>query len=365
MNVEKINIDDLVFDSENPRIKEFNVGTNEKDILEILWDEMSVDELVYSIASNGYWDFEPLAVIVDGDKFIVVEGNRRLAAIKYIRNSSIIDRSIPAEIRLLIDAKLVDSLATIPCIIMDSRSNAWRFIGFKHVNGPAKWGSYAKAKYIAEVHNEFGVSLDDIAQQIGDTNKTVQKLYQGLMVLEQAKVSGVYDYETDNTSRRIFFSHLYTGLQLDGVKNYIGLSSASKETPNPVDEPNLENLGQLLNWIYGSKKYKEEKVVKSQNPHLRQLDAVLKNKEAIRNLKTDRNLSAAYELTFSKSTVFEDSLLDAKKALLKARSYLTEGFTGDEDLIGVAASIADVADDLYREMKSKFDHRESRTNRRQ
>ena len=33
-----------------------------------------------------------------------------------------------------------------------------------------------KAEYIAQVHNEYGIELKDIAEQIGDSNKITLKL---------------------------------------------------------------------------------------------------------------------------------------------------------------------------------------------
>jgi len=57
-----------------------------------LWVEMAVDELVYSIAYNSYYKTEPLLVVQnsegqagpDLEKMVVIEGNRRLAAVKIL-----------------------------------------------------------------------------------------------------------------------------------------------------------------------------------------------------------------------------------------------------------------------------------------
>ena len=44
-----------------------------------------------------------------------------------------------------------NSLNRIPVIFVNERKDAWKYIGFKHINGPAKWGSYAKAQYISQI----------------------------------------------------------------------------------------------------------------------------------------------------------------------------------------------------------------------
>ena len=86
-------------------------------------------------------------------------------------------------------------------VYAQNREAAWRFIGFKHVNGLVKWGSYAKAQYIAKVHTGYGISLDNIALQIGDYHRTVQRLYRALMVIKQAEEVGQFSRDDMKTSK--------------------------------------------------------------------------------------------------------------------------------------------------------------------
>jgi len=354
-NIVPIAIDELILDRRNPRLSEFGITSKskEEEILLILWDEMAVNELMYSIVSNGFWDYEPLIVIKEGSKYATIEGNRRLAAVKLIQNPSLVERKIPSHILEKITDKLLQSTLTLPVIVVEERKEAWKFVGFKHVNGPAKWGSFAKAKYIAEIHNEYNVPIEDIAYQIGDTNKTAQKLYQGLMVLEQADKANVYKYD-DIQANRIYFSHLYTGIQREGIRDYISLPNAEEENKNPVPKEKLENLGELLEWMYGSTRNETQAVIKSQNPDLKYLDNVLKSKEGTFALKSGESLSYAYELSRSSDSLFEESLLSTKRTLQKARAHLTTGYEGEENLLKVAGSVANLADDLYREMETLY-----------
>jgi len=356
ITIVKMHINQLVLDKQNPRLSEFGIDNNsqEKDILEVLWDAMAVNELMYSIISNGFWDYEPLAVmrLENSNQYVVLEGNRRFAAVTLIHKPDLIGDKMPQEIRRLLSAKreILEQTMSLPVIVVNSRKEAWRFIGFKHVNGPAKWGSFAKAKYIAQVHNDFGISLDDIALQIGDTNKTVQRLYQGLMVLDQAERDGVYRRDDIQTSR-IYFSHLYTGLQREGIKEFLELQDPKEESDSPVPEHKTKQLGLLLEWLYGSKSNDAQPIIKSQNPDLRYLDEVLQSREATIALTAGEPLSYAYEISRGSDTLFEENLVNAKRNLQKARAYLTTGYDGEEALVRVAGSIAALADDLYEEME--------------
>src|SRR5690606_25600919 len=141
----------------------------------------------------------------------------------------------------------------------------------------------------------FGVPLNDIALQLGDGNSTVQKLYQGLKVLQQADSTGEYPL-TEVSASRIYFSHLYTGIQRRGIKDFIGLNDAKEESQNPVPEEKLKELGQLLEWLFGRKSEKTLPIIQSQNPDLKHLDEILQHKVATKALKDGESISYALDL---------------------------------------------------------------------
>lgn len=142
-------VDQLTLDHRNPRLVEFGIKADatETEILKTLWEEMDVQELVYSIAQNGYFAHEPLIVTEEGSVYTVIEGNRRLSALKVLLHPEIARENnwyIPE-----IDEDRRDSIREVP-VINQARETSWRYLGYKHINGPAKWTSFAKAKYIAE-----------------------------------------------------------------------------------------------------------------------------------------------------------------------------------------------------------------------
>ena len=342
---------ELHFDRENPRLAEYAItrAMSDDDIISLLWDAMDVKELVQSIEASGYFQHEPLIVTEENNEKIVIEGNRRLAAVK-----ALLDPDAAAQkgwdVPVLSEQARKD-LEYIPATI-SNRKDSWRYLGFKHVNGPAKWSSYAKAKYVADVHRKYNISLEDIANQIGDRHKTVQRLYRGLMVIEQAEAEKVYDRD-DRYRQRFAFSHLYTGLDYDGISKFLSLETADAETATPVPKKALEHLGELCIWLYGSKKQGKPPVVEAQNPHLRQLDTVLKHREAVAALRSGEELTTAYEVSRSPTSVFEDALLAAKRELQRVRAYLTTGYDNSDDLLRIASDVADLASDIYSEMERK------------
>ena len=278
-DTEMMPVSELVFDLANPRLAEFDLAKSwtEADVMQFLWKAMDVRELVLSIAASGFFRHEPMIVISEGGEKVVIEGNRRLAAVKVLLDPALIE--VPEQDIPVIDRSAKEELRHLPTIA-GTREDAWRYLGFKHVNGPAKWSSYAKSRYIADVHGNFGVNLEDIAKQIGDTHKTVQRLFRGLMVIEEAERLKVFRRE-DRWRKHFSFSHLYTGLDYDGISAFIGLRPETEEDQEPVPSDKKDELGELCLWMYGSKKKQTPPVIQTQNPHLRQLNEVLSNREGL------------------------------------------------------------------------------------
>ena len=345
--VQRLAVSCLSLDRQNPRLAEFALtpATTDKEIVALLWKTMDVRELVMSIHASGFLSHEPLIVTRDGDKHVVIEGNRRLAAVMLLLDGELA-KAVGASVPTL-GRDEASRLAELP-VVIDTRRGAWRHLGFKHINGPARWSSYAKSKYVATVHQEYGISLDDIALQIGDTHRTVQRLYRGLMVIEQARSAGVFDIE-DRWPGHFSFSHLYTGLEHPGIREFIGLNVATMDAPNPVPENKIEELGRLCRWMYGYKTIPP--VIKRQNPDLRHLAAVVARDEALAALGNGTPLDDAFELSRPSSKVLLETLVAAKQNLQKARGLVSTGYDGSKEPIRIAGTVATIADDLYTDME--------------
>ena len=349
--VTRVAVMDLAFDLKNPRLPEFGLTkeSTEAEVIKVLWDAMDVRELVLSIAASGFFQHEPLIVAHEDGKNVVIEGNRRLAAVKVLIDPGLSESLNADAPSTASPAK--EALMELPTLFA-TREEAWRHLGFKHVNGPAKWSSYAKARYIAEVHRVYGIELTDIAKQIGDTHRTVQRLFRGLMVIEQAERVRVFSRD-DRWRNHFSFSHLYTGLNYAGISEFIGLQPEAGERENPVPAEKQQQLGELFLWMYGSKKRMQPPVIETQNPHLRQFEAVVRDRQALAALRESNDLSKAFEISRPSSTVFEESLLASKRELQRAKGMVSTGYDGSNELLRIAGTVAELADTLYDEMDRK------------
>lgn len=349
---QEIEVGLLDLDEQNPRITSLaERGHLQDDLLKALWKNFSVDEIAMSIAANGFFRVEPLFVEANGGRYTVIEGNRRLAAVRLLIDEGK-RRLVGATDLPRLTASIRRDLRTLPTIIC-TRETMWQYLGFRHINGPQEWDSESKAAYIGWVHNRLRKPLDVISRTIGDTHATVRRLYKAQMVLEQAERLRIFA-RADRQKRHFAFSHLSTGLGYEGIQKFLGIREASQDGPNPVPSGKREALSDFMLWLYGSKSGDKRPLVESQNPHLRQLDEVVRSAEGIAALRQGLPLEVASEIAKGDERVFREALQGAKLQLQKALGTLPTGFKRrSQDALGLGEDVAELASQLLAQMRAK------------
>ena len=346
---EQVPVDDLRLDARNPRIQRAGERLSQDDVLRILWREYSVDEVAWSIARNGYFPHEALFAAEEDGDLVVIEGNRRLAAVRLLREPGLRKTMNAVDLPKILPGKVAE-LDTLP-VIRRQREDVWQYVGFKHVNGPQAWGSFAKAEYIAWVRNDVGKDLADIAETIGDRHRTVARLYRAYMALKQARAAGAYDVDEQRSRKRFAFSHLYTGLDYRGIQDFTGIADLDPPTEQPIPPRKMKRFGELCVWLWGDKTRDVKPEVKSQNPYLRQLDEALQSKGGLSALRAGLGISVAYDVHRGDTALFREALIEARQALQKARGKVLTGFAGEIDQLEEIGQIVTLAETLNDDMQ--------------
>lgn len=344
-----IAIGDLFLDEQNPRLGSHAAKTQD-EILDVLAREMSIDEIAISIAENGYYATERLLVIArDSGRagtYTVIEGNRRLAAVQVLLDGRKRQRTRTADLPKLSSLRR-RQLQTLPVSIFTDRRQLWPYLGFRHVNGPRAWDAFAKAEYIATVHERYGVTVDEITNRIGDRFSTVQRMYLGYRLVRQAEDAGVFNRTDRFNEKRFYFSHLYTAADQVPFRKFLGITEKRANRPKPVPRRSLEKLGELLIWIYGSRSQHKEPLVQRQYPDLNLLREAIGNEDALATIRQGGGLSRASEVARGDDVVFRELLIAAKEGLQNVGKFVTLGYYGERDLLDTAGDIQRLADDLY------------------
>ena len=359
----KVPVDCLRLDRENPRLTGHTDHRSDEALVAELYDSAELDELLQSMTSNGYLDIEPLVVMEGSEsgELVVLEGNRRLATVLLLTNPGFATRvrreaglnrlTIPN-----IPENLRPTFEQVTVYRVSDRIDARPLIGFKHINGPQKWQAYAKARFAAKWYDESDVGLDEIARAIGDRHDTIKRMVSAIYVLEQASMEELFEV-ADRFPSRFNFSHLYTALSRSQYMAYLGLPSGWARydpKPNPVPAEKMEELGEVLRWIYGYRPDNEEQVVKRQNPDIKRLGEVLAKREAVLELKETADLDRAHSVVQPARARFTSSLIKARRALQDAVGSV-RGYDGrDGSLLGISEDIKEASDLLYTRMKEKY-----------
>ncbi|SHJ48353.1 hypothetical protein SAMN02745244_02607 [Tessaracoccus bendigoensis DSM 12906] len=289
--------DTLSLDLSNPRMPDTEFA-GEDEAIAYLYAQADLGELIQSIGNSGWLDFEPL--IVEEKSRTVIEGNRRLAALRIIASPR-----LQQQFKVALPHPLHENAvpSEIQVNYVESRKEARDFIGFKHVNGAFKWDSYAKARF-AHSWLQDGDDIQEVSRRLGDGHNTVSRLVNGVVVLEQAEESKLFDREL-RSKKSFYFSHLYTALSTANVRQFLGLPESDNSVlpANPVPASHRTQLRNFLSWLYGQED--EPALIRSQNPDLGRLVNVLGSERAVRALESNRDLDRAFDVVEDKAKAFE------------------------------------------------------------
>lgn len=312
--VQMLAVEKLMLDPENPRLSLSAKSTQRKILLQ-LYEEHRLEELMHSFVSNGFFDEEPL-VAVPGKKsgtYIVVEGNRRLAALKLLT-----DDQLAANLRVygIPDAtpQEINRLREVPVKVYDSRSEVLPYLGFRHITGVKEWSAASKAKYIYSLHHESGLSLSEIGERIGDTYRTTERLYLGWALLKQAEHA--FGVVADDFYK-FHFSYMYDAVRMTEIREFLGLKSGTYE----LSKANLPKLLELISWLFGSRPEREPPVVE-QKVQLKKLAYVVSDKKGTAALRNGLDLEDAYQETVGEKEELVTSLTKASKELDRAKGVI-------------------------------------------
>ena len=312
----KINpaVDLLDFDPDNPRFLD-TVGTADGDerALRRMVEEENLEELVGSIGNQGFFPGEPLLVaphLAQPGRFIVVEGNRRLAALRAL-NGLVPPGLLTPTLQDLV-AQAQHRPAQVDCFEFPQRRDVLKYLGFRHISGPRRWEPLAKARYLADLVVNFyqelprDEQLRAVAKDIGSRRDYVAQLLTTLNLYERAKAQKFYGLQRVQEDD-INFSLLSTALSYTNILKFLNLPS--REVVD-VDGVNDAHCRELLNWMFAQTDRGE--TVLGESRHLKTMAAVLGSERATVELRESGDLNHAYHFSDGPGHAFNTMLATAE-----------------------------------------------------
>lgn len=286
-------LNEFYLDAENPRLSrhDVNADSSQEEILEIMnrWD---ICELAASYLENGFWTHEALLVLkeeLNGQhRLVVVDGNRRLAALIYLHRAMNGENVSKKWYRLIGDTKIPQKIFNyIPYILIDSRQEVEAFLGFHHnATGIKHWFPEQKAQYITQLIDECGMKYEEVVRKIGNNvSHTIQEYYISCRLLLQMEEC-LEDFSLKDTEFR--FGILYLSLRIPSVQKYLGIdmSSDPQVVQIPVPKTHLNALGNFARWLFGNQ---QQAPLFTDSRCLDDFGMILKSPEATRYLEDNKN----------------------------------------------------------------------------
>ncbi|MGR3912989.1 MAG: hypothetical protein OD918_00430 [Gammaproteobacteria bacterium] len=300
-----LSLDELLLDADNPRFgMREGCGREQKQILDKIVSTFVVDDVLSSLAVNGYFQSEPMVCQkAPGDKYVVKEGNRRLAACLILAGDERADghEMLAEQFKEIWESHDKPVIEKIPVIIFPPGEDKrlLSYLGVRHISPTLTWDSYAKATWVAQVVKESKLDISEIAQMIGDQHKTINRLLDGYYFVRQMTGKGLFRAEDSSRKGRGSMSHypfswVYAILGYATVREFLGMKPDPGE--NPVPEDHLQDGKLVLDSMLGNKSEGINPAIRDSR-QLGKLSHVFGDQEKISMLKGGKNVEQIGELT--------------------------------------------------------------------
>ena len=243
-----LNVADIYLDPNNPRFvgddwrtihdDEIDKENIQSDTRKRMARFYNVEKLRMNMEVNGYLPIDRIIVRrFKLDKYVVLEGNRRITAAKQILSSHQPGSEVSKAV--------LQSLSSIPCLEYTGSDTeaSWIFQGIRHITGIVGWSAYNKAKLLSERWDEDkGITLTEVGKQFGLSRYGAGQWIRGYRAFRQAKDESNYSREIDEKVYP-YFQELF-GRSNPPLREWLGWNENEYKFENEL------HLDEFLSWIY-------------------------------------------------------------------------------------------------------------------
>ncbi|GAB4087060.1 hypothetical protein GCM10028784_36900 [Myceligenerans cantabricum] len=285
-----IDVEHLLLDWANPRLaaEDHDPERSQADLVAIMDRKYNALAVAQSIARHGFFPSEPLIAIVEGDNFRVLEGNRRLAALKGMRDDQLRER-LAQENRGWSRLDVSRVPARVPVLIVEREEDVDPLLGFRHISGIDPWSPYQQAQFIAKLVDEREMPLEAVADVVGRPLTEVRSMYRDFDILRRGQ-----SLKVDVKSARDRFGVFTAAMGRPAIRAFIGASDPAEVDPEyePFEDEKAPEFEELLGFLFGSPT--ETRVV-GDSRQIKDLVAVFRDESgaALQELRATRDLGEA------------------------------------------------------------------------
>lgn len=250
----------------------------------------NINDLIVSFKTNGFLDIDQIQVRAVGEKYLVLEGNRRTATLKILyeefKNGNDVGKLIENDFKSINIVEIKD----------DDQAQHLITMGLHHISGKKRWGAVNEAQLVSDLQKKYGMSENEICNALGITKQKLRKNLRALSFIKQYKDS---DYgDQFKTGMYYIFETVIVNPEM---KNWIGWDDEKYEATNKI------NLERFFSWISQTEEIEinedreEHTVTKepiiSQYRQIKDLAAFINDEKAVERMEETRSITEAYTLS--------------------------------------------------------------------
>lgn len=269
-----------------------------------------VADLISSLKKNGFLPVDQIQVkALDGGNFLVLEGNRRVATLKYLYE----EWENGADIGHLTGS----DFKKVPVVLHKNEDikNHLIVMGLKHISGNKKWNPVNQAQLIDDLVKNHHLEEREICDTLGITLHALRRYRRTLFLIERYKKS---DYGDQFQSS--MYSLFEEVIKKTEIKKWLAWEDDDLSPHNP------DNEKRLFSWISKEENpiYNDEGEVSSveiahpiitKGDEIRELARFINDEKALDAMEQKRSITAGL--------VFSDALGESK--FLNAIEQIKEG----------------------------------------
>ncbi len=284
----------IMLDPNNPRLADLQTepvpearivedGVQARTLRQLNEGRFDMGGLRNSIRRSGLLPIDRIVVRpIEGqqDPVVVVEGNRRIAAIK-----TLLTQHDGGEITLP-DEVLASIQEPVVLVLQGdapdaARLDQWVIQGVRHITGIREWGGYQAAKTIQAMIDGLGYDEREVADAL---NLSLQRVRRSLRVLG-ALDAMAEDAEYDEYATPDLYAYFDEMIRRPKVREWASWDNDTKEFR---DE---ERARQFFSWITSDDELDDQRRIPTSGD-VRQLDPILDSEGALAVLNTPGNMLA-------------------------------------------------------------------------
>ena len=300
---------DLSLDPYNPRLTFQEKESSQAELLRIMIEKFRVAEIAESIVAAGFRPFDPLIACRHEGSLTILEGNRRVAAMKLLLKPELAPdrhRNRWEELSKRLSDQDRKEIGKVSVTVYAHRDDAavTAYIGFRHVTGVLSWPALEKAGFIAHLIEDLGWDYRAVAEQLGSRPHHVERHYVAHQIVRQASERRLPGTE----NMRSTFGVLLRALQAGGVTEFLGIEYPGdpQKSRDPVPDSKQAELGCFVAWTFGTD---EAPRVLRESRQLTKWGKILQSTAAVNYMK--RTARPDFDRAWLKSGGQTESLVEA------------------------------------------------------